>query len=32
VSPRASLATYAAMPLLYLFPGRIDRHSMRPMP
>jgi uncharacterized membrane protein len=29
VSPRASFVTYAAMPLLYLLPGRIDRHSMR---
>jgi len=28
VSPRASLVTYLAMPLLYLIPGRIDRHSM----
>jgi len=28
ISPRASLVTYAAMPLLYLIPGQIDRHSM----
>jgi uncharacterized membrane protein len=28
VWPRASLITYAAMPLLYFLPGRIDRHSM----
>jgi uncharacterized membrane protein len=26
VMPRASLACYVAMPLVYLFPGRIDKH------
>lgn len=25
-APRAALACYAAMPLVYLLPGRIDRH------
>lgn len=29
VAPRASLACYAAMPLVYLLPGRIDRHVKR---
>jgi uncharacterized membrane protein len=28
VAPRLSLAAYAAMPLLYFVPSRIDRHSM----
>jgi uncharacterized membrane protein len=32
VAPRISLAAYAAMPLLYFVPSRIDRHSMAHRP
>ena len=32
VAPRFSLVAYAAMPLLYFVPTRIDRHSMARRP
>ena len=32
VAPRASLVAYAAMPLLYFVPSRIDQHSMAHRP